>query len=315
MVYSDILLRACKKLNLVDASLTSLLPEEKNLYSYGLQEAISEFNNDPGISIGNEIIAINDWLHDPLYGHYARIVRNGEPSNLQPLRADSSDNPDSPPTQVVASLKKGSTAYNVQEIPIRLLSVSGRGGVAIAPPNETDVRRFGIDLEVWRQQQNRSGMTITEGGIHPGGVAEWQIVNENDFQLIPDNMRVCCYIKREHEGILRVKQPGACVACFNRAIYFPYQTAPNEFLNMGDSLDPLEIQVDIPTNHISYLVNLTALEIGLEIKVEQDLLRQLGNQLDRQRNMLIQSNVQDRVNISFGDFDYVYNLMNRRAWR
>jgi hypothetical protein len=298
MLISDLVLRAVKKLNLVDATVDSLTIAEKNQYAYACQEAISNFNNDPSISIGTEQVMITEWIADPKLGFFARIVRDDTLNNQHRIGEPS-------PRQTndsLARLGEHSPAYSVQEIPIRIVSAVGNpGGVLVNTPSNN-------------QSVNRTGLMITDGGS-PSGVMKWDIVNEIEFSQSPVNSRVVCMTRRENEALIRIKTPAPMLVVFDRAIYFPYNTTPGEATLNGQTIDPLDVNIDIPTNHLSYLCNLIALEIGQENNLDAGQIKSVSDMLNRQRNSLMQSNVRDRVKVPHTDFDYVYNLMNRRAWR
>lgn len=316
MLYSELLLRACKKLNLVDATVASLTDSEKNQYAWAVQEAVNNFNNDTAISVGTETVHIDSWINDEDIGWFQRIVRTDERNNQDRLGTPPAENVgmDGSGTST-GRLKAFGSGFMVQEIPIRILAAVGRGVRGGAAMQGDLMNDPSVIAELWRQSQNRSGLNVTEG-IHPAGMdGEWAIVNEIEFARSPANTRVVCWTRRENEGILRVKSPGPMTAVFDRAIYFPYSTAPMEMQINGVAIDPLDVQVDIPTNHMSYLCNLIALEIALENNLDAGQIKAISTMVTRQKANLEKSNVRDRVKVPHTDFDYVYNLMNRRAWR
>jgi len=246
MLYSSALLMACKKINLVDASQPSLSTMEKNLYSYALQDAVSKFNNDRKINIGQERLTVTRWNSDPQgLGFFFKIVRSG---------TNNSEN-------------------GPQEIPQRL-------NIAFTPNEKAG---FGRDL--------------------------WTILNEIDFEKTGEAQRVVCYTLYDNYGLLRTRMPSTITFVFDRSILYPQTTAPQD-----NSIDPLEVNVNMPSSHIPYFVNLIAYEIGLNQKVESWLLSKIEKALQEQYQALCSSNVTDRVKQPFTLRDRVRNCVISRAY-
>jgi len=274
MLYSELLLLACKKVNLIDNSLMSLSKADKDLYSYAVSDAVSRFNNDRNLNIGQERVLIEFWNSDPLeLGFYYPIVRSGQ-NNLDIIdpKYFSKD------TLNFLAIGKDS---RLQEIPQRLNLVTSPG--------------------------------------HNGGYGQdlWTIVNDVDFEKIGDGRRVVCYTLYDNYGLLRTRMPSSVFCVFDRALPYPWSTAPSEDPRINDNseFDPLDINVNIPSSHVNYFINLIAYELGMNIKIEDFMLRKLEKSLSDQYKALCSNNVTDRAKQPFKMRDIVRNCVISRAYQ
>lgn len=118
MIYSEILLAAVKNIGLVEESVTVLDPQEKNLYAGYLRNAIAIFNNNPDISIGIEVLDIDQWDQDNISA-YKRIVRNSYVNN--PKRSNVGGESG---TWLKPLIWNGVNGRSMQELPQRIISAT-----------------------------------------------------------------------------------------------------------------------------------------------------------------------------------------------
>jgi len=121
MLYSDILLEAAKSVSLADGDLDSLSNDDKKLYAGYLCNAIARFNNNPYVSIGTEKVILREWKIDE-FSYFARIVRNMQDNNLEPLNEGGNKN-----ISVSKIKRRGPNGRSLQEIPQRLVSATVLG--------------------------------------------------------------------------------------------------------------------------------------------------------------------------------------------
>jgi hypothetical protein len=129
VLYSDVLIEACKTVGVVDNDADSLTREEKRQCAGYLRNAIAIFNNNPGVSIGTEKAFVQSWHLDYL-SHFARIVR--ESDNSLHLFDEGTE------TNVSRIKWNGIDGRSMQELPQRLISAIASQG-AIWPRKYTIV--------------------------------------------------------------------------------------------------------------------------------------------------------------------------------
>jgi hypothetical protein len=282
MLYSDVLLEACKTAGVVDQEVESLTRLEKRQYAGYLRNAVARFNNNPSVSIGTEKLMVRRWMTDDL-GHFARIVRNSDDD------LDLFDDGTQGGVNVSKIKWNGIDGRSMQELPQRLISATARVGV----PNPLQYR---IVSEKNFFESNHSERVICYS------------VQENDAIArvrIPEMMLLLF-----DRAILYPweTRPGESVALDGYGNPLPAK---------GDLLpgerDPLDVQIMLPISHVPYLVNLAAYELAMGIKAERSLTDQIRNQITGQENDMLRNNVRDRVKLSYTHRDMAFNFWTSRT--
>jgi len=151
--------------------------------------------------------------------------------------------------------------------------------------------------------------TVLDNAARPRG---YTIVNEKNFFEASRTSNVINYVVEENQGIVRVWDTAILLLLFDRAILFPWESKPEESRNTETGFhDPLDVQIMIPSSHVPYLINLTALEIANGIKCDNVL--QLKDQLAAQEKELMRNNIRDRVKTSFSNRDYATHFWSMRG--